>query len=52
MTKAAVKSGLKNKTIPKIIPDSGVKKKHHQGIYTFKMCQLYVFKCKPKMDLL
>lgn len=40
MTTAAVKSGLKkqNKTIPKIIPDSGVKKEKIIRVYTLSKC--------------
>lgn len=38
MTTAAVKSGLKNKTIPKIIPDSGVKKENIIRVYTLSKC--------------
>lgn len=40
MTTAAVKSGLKktNKTIPKIIPDSGVKKEKIIRVYTLSRC--------------
>lgn len=38
MTTAAVKSGLKNKTIPQIIPDSGVKKENIIRVYTLSKC--------------